>query len=138
MGKAVGVAVGTGGAAIAPAVAGAVREYLNRPEPGILSKVANMAVNSPLGAAAGYLSTMAPGEAKDGGVIDRWRNLGLEAPSQGIYGILGALSGEDGARIAQQPVDMTAEEFGNWILNRTKSPLAATAGHTAASLWGPF
>jgi len=71
----------------------------------------------------------------------------MDIPTQGLYGLVSALSNADqgleqavqkGATVAQQPIDQTAQQFGDYVYDQTGSPVLATTGLTAATLFGPI
>lgn len=99
-----------------------------------------------VGMASPYMFNQAQPSAFWDGALSAAGNA-LDMPSQGVYGLMrggyGVLSGEgdpmaQAARVAQQPIDQTSQQFGDWIFDRTKSPAGAALGYGVANLWGPI
>lgn len=81
------------------------------------------------------------------GVLSQLDWSDLEAPTTGIYGLAATAANldqglgpalEQGARVAQQPVEQTAQQFGDYVYDNTGSPGLATTALTAANVWGPI
>ena len=120
----------------AAAIPGAVGAYAQRRQQQKANLLRSYMENNPL-------TTMAVGLLAQ---VD-WSDLDM--PTQGTYGLVAALrelfQGEgiedalmQGARIAQQPVEQTAQQVGDAVFEATESPELATGAYTATNIWGPM
>jgi len=130
-------------------------ETLDVPESDQLVRMRGSATPGLLAATAGatgtgmavspYMFNQAQPSAFWDGVLSKGL-AALDMPSQGVYGLArgayGALTGEadpmaQAAKVAGQPIDTTAWQFGDYLLDKTRSPAAAALGYGLANLWSP-
>lgn len=116
-------------------ILGAADQYFRNPPQ--RSRLAEAFLSGPTAAMMGYLGRGGAVE-RDTGPVGTLYGATPDLPAQGLYGLLAASQGGlgRGAQVAQQPIDQSAQQFGDWLWDRYQSPLLSTAGYTGANLFG--